>query len=57
MQNKHLEHPEDLVLLGKQSVKQVINFYREDATATVKWDGAPAIVFGNNHEKGGYIGG
>ena len=55
MQNKHLEHPEDLVLLGKQSVKQVINFYREDVTATVKWDGAPAIVFGNNHENGRFF--
>jgi hypothetical protein len=56
MKNTHLEHPEDSVLLGKQSAQQVINFLRErNSTATVKWDGAPAIVFGTNPENGKFF--
>lgn len=56
MKNTHLEHPEDSVLLGKQSAQNVINFLRErNSTATVKWDGAPAIVFGTNPENGKFF--
>ena len=56
MKNTHLEHPEDSVLLGKQSVQQVINFLRErNSNVTVKWDGAPAIVFGTNPENGKFF--
>ncbi|UYA57583.1 hypothetical protein SCREM1_126 [Synechococcus phage S-CREM1] len=56
MKNTHLEHPEDSVLLGKQSAQQVINFLRErNSTVTVKWDGAPAIVFGTNPENGKFF--
>jgi hypothetical protein len=56
MKNTHLEHPEDSVLLGKQSVQQVINFLRDrNSTCTVKWDGAPAIVFGTNPENGKFF--
>ena len=56
MKNTHLEHPEDSVLLGKQSVQQVINFLREkDSTVSTKWDGAPAIVFGKNPENGKFF--
>jgi hypothetical protein len=56
MKNTHLEHPEDSVLLGKQSAQQVINFLRErNSTATVKWDGAPAIIFGTNPENGKFF--
>jgi len=56
MKNIHLEHPEDSVLLGKQSVQQVINFLREkDSTVSTKWDGAPAIVFGTNPENGKFF--
>jgi hypothetical protein len=56
MKNTHLEHPEDSVLLGKESVQQVIKFLRHrDSTVTVKWDGAPAIVFGTNPENGKFF--
>jgi len=51
MKNTHLQHPEDSVLLGKESVQNVIKFLRDrNSTVTVKWDGAPAIVFGTNPE-------
>lgn len=47
MKNTHLEHPEDEILLGKQSAQQVIKFLRErNSTLSVKYDGAPAIVWG-----------
>jgi len=47
MKNLHLEHPEDEILLGKQSAQQVIKFLRErNSTLSVKYDGAPAIVWG-----------
>lgn len=56
MKNTHLEHPEDSVLLGKQSVQQVINFLRDhNSTVSVKWDGAPAIIFGTNPENGKFF--
>jgi len=56
MKNTHLEHPEDSVLLGKQSVQQVIKFLRErNSTVSTKWDGAPAIVFGKNPENGRFF--
>ena len=56
MKNTHLEHPEDSVLLSKQSVQQVINFLRDrNSTVSVKWDGAPAIVFGTNPENGKFF--
>jgi hypothetical protein len=42
-----MEHPEDEILLGKQSAQQVIKFLRErNSTLSVKYDGAPAIVWG-----------
>lgn len=53
MKNTHLEHPEDSVLLGKESVQQVINYLRNaKGSCSVKYDGAPAIVFGTNPENG-----
>lgn len=56
MKNTHLEHPEDSVLLGKQSIQQVINFLRDrNSTISVKWDGAPAIIFGKNPENGRFF--
>ena len=56
MKNTHLEHPEDSVLLGKESAQNVIKFLRErNSTSTVKWDGAPAIVFGTNPENGKFF--
>ena len=45
--NTHLEHPEDLVFSGLQGFLLDF-FYRmpEDQTLSVKWDGAPALVWG-----------
>ena len=51
MKNTHLEHPEDSALLGKKAVQDTINYLRNcKGSCTVKYDGAPAIVFGINPE-------
>lgn len=51
MKNLHLEHPEDSVLLGKKAVQDTINYLRNcKGSCSVKYDGAPAIVFGTNPE-------
>lgn len=53
MKNTHLEHPEDAVLLGRESTCQVLDFLKEkNSKVSVKWDGAPAFVFGHNPENG-----
>lgn len=53
MKNTHLEHPEDSVLLGKKAVQDTINYLRNcKGYCSVKYDGAPAIVFGTNPENG-----
>jgi len=45
MQNKHQEHPEDCILTGDLSV---INLLYNFTHASVKIDGAPAIVWGKD---------
>ena len=59
MQNKHLEHPEDVAIQSKQHLNQVIDYYRAIGRSshhiTVKYDGAPAIVFGTNPENGQFF--
>jgi hypothetical protein len=56
MKNTHLEHPEDSVLLGKKAVQDTINYLRNcKGDCTVKYDGAPAIVFGTNPENGKFF--
>ena len=53
MKNTHLEHPEDSVLLGKKAVQDTINYLRNcKGYCSVKYDGAPAIVFGTCPETG-----
>jgi hypothetical protein len=53
MKNTHLEHPEDSALISKESVQNVIKYLRNaKGSCTVKYDGAPAIVFGTNPENG-----
>ena len=44
MKNIHLEHPEDTILTGDLSV---LNWFTADSTLSVKIDGSPAIVWGN----------
>ena len=56
MKNLHITHPEDLTFDGKESVQNVIevmrsafnDFNQEDNVISVKYDGAPAIVFGTD---------
>ncbi len=49
MKNTHLEQPEDSVLLGKKAVQDTINYLRNcKGDCSVKYDGAPAIVFGTH---------
>ena len=45
MQNKHLEHPEDMVLSGELNV---LNRFTANSNISVKIDGSPAIVWGTN---------
>ena len=56
MKNTHLEHPEDSALLGKKAVQNTIKYLRNcKGNCTVKYDGAPAIVFGTNPENGKFF--
>jgi len=53
MQNKHLEHPEDVILTGDLSVLSW--FSDPESTISVKIDGAPAVVFGTDPETGKFF--
>ena len=52
MINKHLEHPEDSILnQGKEGALSILNFLKDKSSElSVKYDGAPAIVWGINPE-------
>jgi hypothetical protein len=52
MKNKHLEHPEDSILnKGRDGAHTIIQFLREKSSElSVKYDGAPAVVWGINPE-------
>lgn len=56
MPNKHLEHPEDAVFDGKRRVlynlKQMVT---AGTNISIKYDGAPAIVFGTNPDNGRFF--
>ena len=52
MQNKHIEHPEDLILTGDLSV---LDLLRSEGHLSVKMDGAPAIVWGTNPATGNFF--
>ena len=45
MLNKHIEHPEDMVLSGDLSV---LNWFTTNGNISAKIDGSPAIVWGTN---------
>ena len=57
MKNKHLEHPEDSILtLGKEGAIDVIKFLKSKRNQiSVKYDGAPAVVYGVNPENGRFF--
>mgnify|MGYP001206187203 FL=1 len=46
MPNKHLEHPEDTILDGRRVALRAVKQLIRTNKLSVKWDGAPAIVFG-----------
>ena len=50
MKNKHLEHPEDSIFTsGRKGLHTILNFLQErKSNISVKYDGAPAIVWGVN---------
>ena len=52
MKNRHLEHPEDAILNeGRAGFYNVLDFLEQQKSkVTVKYDGAPAIVWGFNPE-------
>ena len=51
MKNTHLEHPEDCLLTSREDFMEMLRFLRcIDNTVSVKYDGAPAIVWGINPE-------
>jgi hypothetical protein len=48
----HLDHPEDLVVLGdvagaNQAVNSILATAKNPKTITIKWDGYPALIFGH----------
>ncbi len=64
--NVHMTHVEDLVFEGSKRAEEAVSFLEEIAkmldgnsksrtNATVKWDGAPAIVCGINPENGKFF--
>ena len=57
MKNTHLEHPEDSILNhGKTGAIEVLKWFGDrNSTLTVKYDGAPAIVWGINPECGRFF--
>ena len=52
MKNRHLEHPEDAILNeGRAGLYNILDFFEaQGSKVTVKYDGAPAIVWGINPE-------
>ncbi len=52
MQNKHLEHPEDVILTGDLTV---LDWFVNAGTLSVKVDGAPAIVWGIDPANGEFF--
>ena len=52
MKNKHIEHPEDTILLGDLSV---LDAFSSENHYSVKIDGSPAIVWGTNPDNGKFF--
>ena len=53
--NKHLEHLEDLIFTGRKEALNAVWSAINKPTLSVKWDGAPAIVFGTNPDNGKFF--
>ena len=56
MPNKHLEHPEDAIFDGRRAaISAIRQMISAKWNISVKYDGAPAIVFGTNPENGRFF--
>ena len=57
MKNKHLEHPEDSILnKGREGALEILKYLKSKKNKiSVKYDGAPAIVWGRNPENGKFF--
>ena len=57
MKNKHLAHPEDSILnKGREGALEVLKYLKSKKNEiSVKYDGAPAIVWGRNPENGKFF--
>ena len=55
MPNKHLMHPEDSILFCRMEAIDAIKELLTIGKLSVKWDGAPAIVFGINPTNGQFF--
>ena len=55
MPNKHLEHLEDSIFDGRRTALDAVKQAALCRKVSVKWDGAPAIVFGTNPENGKFF--
>ncbi len=53
--NKHLEHLEDLIFTGRKEALSAVWSAINKPKLSVKWDGAPAIVFGTNPKNGKFF--
>jgi hypothetical protein len=56
MKNVHLRHPEDSICSGKFAVLETLDWFeRAGGSCSVKYDGAPAVVYGYNPENGEFF--
>lgn len=55
MPNKHLEHLEDSIFDGRRAALRAVKEALTCKNVSVKWDGAPAIVFGTNPANGEFF--
>jgi len=55
MPNKHLEHLEDSIFDGRRVALAAVKEALTVKNLSVKWDGAPAIVFGTNPANGQFF--
>ena len=53
--NKHLEHLEDLIFTGRREALSAVWSAINKPKLSVKWDGAPAIVFGTDPRNGKFF--
>ena len=53
--NTHLDHLEDLIFTSKRQTLSVLREIFMGVRLSVKWDGAPAIVFGTDPRNGKFF--